>query len=487
MKNKMREKFIAGIMLSAFVLTSSVTPVVAFENYGYGDASAKPSIRTGEYAMLNLSSSISIPNGDSVVNLSLRDADVTQVLRMFADQAGMNIIFSPDVSGNVTMDLVDIPLSEALDLVVKTNKLYYDIKANTLVISTQEDSLNLADRGKTLTVIPVKYVNAVALSSFMNKSIFSAKGKGSIRPGMSKGFIVATNPANNELIVTGTEEDVALVRRIVDQFDKKPAITTFKVNHTTPAEMSAALCTSLLPSMTFLDFDEGSSGGAAGIPTGFASDEDSSDDSSGGGSISVGGGKLACRLATAQKTEETTNDEETFSLDSIPLMNLSISYFPTVGTIQVIGGSETQIDMIREYIQANDKKTPQAYLEVQIISLNESGSKTFDNTWQYLSKNFSFNAGGGQGFGTHPMHPVFLAGKGFLSYDAESWDTDKNKYDTSGGASKWPWSFYDKRNYSTSPQLVYSVNYLVENNKGRVLANPRVLLTSGQSSTIDLS
>ena len=35
--------------------------------------------------------------------------------------------------------------------------------------------------------------------------------------------------------------------------------------------------------------------------------------------------------------------------------------------------------------------------------------------------------------------------------------------------------------------MVYAVNYLVENAKGRVLANPRVLLTSGQKSTIDLS
>ena len=35
--------------------------------------------------------------------------------------------------------------------------------------------------------------------------------------------------------------------------------------------------------------------------------------------------------------------------------------------------------------------------------------------------------------------------------------------------------------------MVYSVNYLVENQKGRVLANPRILLTSGQSSTIDLT
>lgn len=476
MKNKIREKIIASVMLSAFMITNSMTASFAMNDY-YGYEAGRPAIRAGESSVVNLSSDVTIPNSDSVVNLSLRDADVTQVLRMFADQAGMNIIFAQGVEGTVTMDLVDIPLKEALDLVVRTNDLFYDIKANTLVVSTTENALSLAERNKSMTVIPVKYVNAVAISHFLNTSIFSAKGKGALNPGMSKGFIVATNPATNELIVTGTENDVALVRRVVEQFDRKPAINTFKVNHTTPAEMSASICSSLFPSMTIINTD-GSSGGAAGIVTGFASDDDSSSSSSGGGgTISVGGGQLACVLGAQQKTEESTNDEETFKLDSLPLLNLSVTYFPTQGTIQVIGGSESQIDMIKEYIAANDKKTPQAYMEVQVISLSESGSKTFDNTWQFLSKNFSFNAGGGKGFATDSMYPVFFAGHGYYLVDSTSWDDKKNAYETIGKVSKW----------STSPQLKYSVNYLVENKKGRVLANPKVLLTSGQQSTIDLT
>ena len=124
-----------------------------------------------------------------------------------------------------------------------------------------------------------------------------------------------------------------------------------------------------------------------------------------------------------------------------------------------------------------DKKTPQAYLEVQIISLTESGSKTFDNTWQFLSKNFSFNAGGGNGFATDPLHPIFFAGHGYEIVDSSSFNSETGKYDVKGQLVK----------QSGSPTLVYAVKYLVENSKGRVLANPRVLLTSGQKSTIDLS
>ncbi len=479
MRNKIREKIVASVMLSAFAITNSMTAAFAMsEFYGYVDG-VRPAIRTTESASVNLRTAVKIPNADSVVNLSLRDADVKQVLRMFADQAGMNIIFSPEVEGSVTMDLVDIPLGEALSLVVKTHKLFYDIQANTLVVSTAEAALSVAERNNNITIIPVKYVNAVAISSFLNRSVFSAKDTGAMNPGMSKGFIVATNPAANELIVTGTENDVAIVRRIVEQFDKKPTITTFKVNHTTPAEMSASICSSLFPSMSIVS-TEGSSGMAAGVPTGFASDDSSGDSSGGGsssGSIAVGGGKVACVLSAQQMTEETTNGDETYKLDSLPLMNLSVSYFPTLGSIQVVGGSDTQIEMIRDYIAMNDKKTPQAYLEVQIISLSESGSKTLDNTWSYYSKNFSFNAGGGQGFKTDPMYPIFFSGKGYTLVDTDSWDPETNSYESSGKVGRW----------SGSSQLVYAVNYLVENKKGRVLANPRVLLTSGQPSTIDLT
>lgn len=485
MKNKIREKIIASIMLSAFAVTNCFT-TAAFamdDYYGYSEMN-RPAIRSAEAQnSVNMDIGTSISNADSVVNLSLRDADIRQVLRMFADQAGMNIIFSPSITeGTVTMDLVDIPLQEALNLVVKTNDLFYDIQANTLLISKKSEAMSVAK--KDMTLIPVKYVNAAALASFLNTNIFK---NDSVKAGVSVKPVVTINPATNELIVMGTANDAKIARQIVEQFDKKPAVTTFKVNHTTPAEMADLICSSLLPST--LSSEGGSGGGgssssassgesseaptgfAAGVPTGFASDESSESseggDGGGGSGFAVGGGKLLCTVDSSVSSD---------GLEGLSLKNLSVSYFPTLGTIQVIGGSESQIEMIRDYIAINDKKTPQAYLEVQIISLSESGAKTFDNTWQFLSKNFSFNASGG--IATDSMYPVFFAGKGYyLVNSQDGWDDEKQRYETTGTVGKW----------GTSPQLVYTMNYIIENDKGRVLANPRLLVTSGQSSTIDLT
>lgn len=482
MKNNFRKKFIASAILLTFAVTNSTLATYAFSDYS-------PVLRTntGSNSTLGVKSDVKISNGDSIVNLSLRDADITQVLRMFADQAGMNIIFSPSVKGTVTMDLVNITLEKALDLVINTNKLYYDIEANTLVIATDKEDVALRTN-KNMDIIPVKYVSASSIADFLNKNIFI---KGGPNPGVSTKPIATVNPATNEIILMGTDNDTVLAQRIIEQFDRKPAITTFKVNHTTPAEMADMICNALVPSMLPGGGSSGGSGGGGGdssstgfaanitgVPTGFASDEGDSSDSgssggSGGGSISVGGGKLVC-------TVEQKDAGGKGGVAGLPYQNLSVSYFPTLGTIQILGGSPTQIEMIKDYITANDKKTPQAYLEVQIVSLSESGSKTFENTWTFLSKNFSFNAGGGSGFATNSLYPVFFAGRGYAITDGTgSWDKETHTWEPNitGVVQKW----------STSPQLMYAVKYLVENNKGRVLANPKILITSGQESTIDLT
>ena len=208
MKNRIREKIIASVMLSAFAVTNLSTAAFALDGIygGFDDASSRPLIRSTESAPMDLGSNLKISNADSVVNLSLRDANIKQVLRMFADQAGMNIIFSPNIEeSTVTMDLVNIPLSDALNLVITTNDLFYDIEANTLIISKKDEALSMAKKGMTL--IPVKYVSATAIATFLNTNIFNKSG---INPGLSTKPVVTTNPATNELIVMGTANDAEL-------------------------------------------------------------------------------------------------------------------------------------------------------------------------------------------------------------------------------------------------------------------------------------
>ena len=73
-----------------------------------------------------LAGDVKLTDSDDTITLSLRDSDVKQVLRMFADKAGLNIVFHNTVSGRVTLDLVNTPINEAFNLVLKVSRQYND-------------------------------------------------------------------------------------------------------------------------------------------------------------------------------------------------------------------------------------------------------------------------------------------------------------------------------------------------------------------------
>lgn len=473
MENKILNKLIASLMLVSFVFTNGTMMASAMENAGavqYG-RDGRPALRdnNGEYS-LKLKGDVSFVRKNPAISISLRDSDVKQVLRMFADKAGMNIVFHDSVSGNVTLDLVDVPLNRAFEMVMEINDLNYVVDDRTIIVAKAGTSgFNFAKQDMTL--IPVKYVSAAALADFLNKNIYAMH-----KPGLSDTDIVTTNPVTNELIVFGTKTDVAIAKKVVAQFDKKPQTTTFKVNHTTPAEMADMICNMLLPASSGATAggssggggssstsetapvkggdDGASTGGAAGIMTGAAAASDSS-------SIALNAGTVVCTL----------DGQVSGSVSSLGLQNLSVAYYSQLGTVNIIGGSESQIEMIKDFIAETDKKQPQAYLEISIVELNEDGSKTLQNEWKLWSKYFSATFDG-ESTKTNPLYPTMIKGTGYDIVDT-SGDTPEVKYSVA--------------KYTGPMTLSYAINYLVRNSKGRVVANPRILITNGEESTIDIT
>lgn len=442
MKN-MFKKISTTMILLTFVLSNTMTIASAksFRNLlsfssDNGYTADKPVLRDPEPSVLDLYGQVSITNRNIPINLSLRDSDVKQVLRMFADKAGLNIIFKANVSGTVTMDLVNVPLNSAFNMVMETADLAYVLEDNTLIITSPDDETNATKQ--PMTVLPVKYVNASAIADFLTNNIYGVK-----RPGFSSNSIVTTNPATNELIIFGSKNNVEIAKKVLDQFDKKPATASFKVNHTTPEQMAQMICNLLLPST-----GGASTGGAAGIMTGGAA-------STGGDGIVLGEGTIACTLSSNNSGGEGASA-------AMPLGSLSVAYYTQLGTVNVVGGSMQQIDMIREFIEKNDKKQPQAYIEFSIIELSEDGSRQFNNTWSFTSKHFSVTSNAG----------TTRVGSGAPD------DTGALPGITFGPRTN---------TYSGSPSLVYAINYLLENNKARTISNPRIVVTNGQESTIDMT
>ncbi len=72
------------------------------------------------------------------ISLSLKDADIKDVLRTFADLTGLNMAVDPGVGGSVTVDFVDVPWDQALDIILRQNNLTFSLEGNVMRIGTIE-------------------------------------------------------------------------------------------------------------------------------------------------------------------------------------------------------------------------------------------------------------------------------------------------------------------------------------------------------------
>lgn len=81
------------------------------------------------------------------ISLSLKDADVKDVLRLFHDVSKLNIVVHPSVQGKVTIDLENVPWDQAMDIVLKNNGLDYVYENNVIwVAPAAEISRKFADK-----------------------------------------------------------------------------------------------------------------------------------------------------------------------------------------------------------------------------------------------------------------------------------------------------------------------------------------------------
>lgn len=425
-------------------------------SYMYNQQDSLPSILNmnsidarGIEATLKLDSLPTISNSKAKVNLSLRDSDIKQALRMIADKGGLNIVFDKSVDGKITLDLNNVTVNDAFMIIFKSSQLTYTMDGNTITVMTIEASKNLAYTQQNMTVLPIKYVNAENVANFLNANLFNSKIFG-----LSNKQIVTSNPATNQIIVFGTMADVNAIKRVLPMIDTKPMVNSFKVNHTTPEEMANLICEAL-----FYNQGNGS----------MASQGTSTSSSSSDERISLGEGKIACRFS----------GQEVPSSEVSPFANtpLTIAYFPELGKINSYGGSVEQVEIIKEFIKEHDKKQLMAYIELSVIELNETGSKEFSNTWNLWTPFISL--GFDQSNGLTTLSPFFIWGNNYTTSVTDSITGD----DGSTSTTTTPTTISKSNNSA----LVYQLKYLIENNNGRVLTNPKIMVTNGKTAIIDMT
>ena len=71
-----------------------------------------------------------------IISLDLKDVDVKDFFRLIGDISGLNLVLDPNVSGNLTLLLKDVPWDQALDVVLRNYQLQGQLQGNVLRILT---------------------------------------------------------------------------------------------------------------------------------------------------------------------------------------------------------------------------------------------------------------------------------------------------------------------------------------------------------------
>ncbi len=419
------------------LLTALIAAGACFAIDGKQYASNTPAIqnlkKSDDFSMPLLEGGVSITKSPKLLTMSLRESDARQVLRMLADKAGMNIILHDSVSGTVTLDLVNVTLNKAFEYVMVLNDLAYWVDGNTLIVASKSASKDLAFAQQQIRTFDVKYENAGRIAEFLNKNIYKLKN-----PGLSNDEIAMSNPNTNQIMIVGTEKDFEIAKKIIEQFDKKSETVMFKVNHLAPGKMAGIVCHKVFKSNEIKDEDSDSEG--------------------------KGGAKIAC----SSKDIEGSEVEGTFS--SFKSNGLVVTYYPDLGTIGISGATKEQLELVDEVIAQNDVKQRQAILEIAVLELNATGSREITPNWTVTAGSFQLG---------------FEGGALSIDFNANMRDQQQSSNSSASGGGATLSSALPVN--PDGLQITNRIAVAINQGKGRVLSNPKVLVKNNVESTLDIT
>jgi type IV pilus assembly protein PilQ len=179
-----------------------------------------PTMAGESYAATELENQAEVWTGEPIT-LTLKDADVKDVLKTFSVLTDLNIVLDPGVSGSVTVELRQVPWDQALDLILKINNLDYVLENNVLrVAPTTKLAAEKAgkvrleeerEKAKPLSTYlkPLSYAKADYVATLLKGDSYLLSSRGS----------VTIDQRTNTLIIRDVADRVEGILRLIDSLD----------------------------------------------------------------------------------------------------------------------------------------------------------------------------------------------------------------------------------------------------------------------------
>ena len=155
------------------------------------------------------------------LSLDFKDADIKNILRLIAEVSDLNIIVADEVTGKITMRLVDVPWDQALEIILRSKNLGQRRDGNVIRIAPA-DALRKEEQAKfeeqkskerleptVNELIPVNYASAKEIMPQVKSILRSERGD------------VKVDERTNTLIVKDIATNIPDIKNLIKFLDTK--------------------------------------------------------------------------------------------------------------------------------------------------------------------------------------------------------------------------------------------------------------------------
>ncbi len=154
------------------------------------------------------------------ISVNLKDVDLKDFFRLIHEISGLNVVLDPNVHGNLTIVLDDVPWDQALDIVLKNNDLARELEGNVLRVATVETLKKEADGRRAQVEAEALAVEKVSVTRFL--SYAHAKDVTiTVKKFLSQRGDVVADERTNAVIVNDIPKVIPIIDRLLTQLDRK--------------------------------------------------------------------------------------------------------------------------------------------------------------------------------------------------------------------------------------------------------------------------
>lgn len=432
----------------------------------------------------NIKANLPIPGGQQLVTMSFHGISIQDALRALAQKGGFNVLIDESVTGEISVDLNNVTIQDALESIKSYGNLVYAIQGNNLTVAHATSPKGQSLKKAATRIFALKNANASQVASILNNTLFADAAAGGTAGAMGAagggGAGTATpKPVTadfhtNSIIVVGQPQDIQAVEKHLAILDQPRQSRTWRLSHANALDVATILSSSLfnegVPVLAAGGTGgSGGSGGAGGTgsvgqtPAQVRVVADNVQEGQGANQSSQSGGSSGGQTSLTNTINLRTRVKAVQTISLAP--NGPVILPDTrLNTLTLMGTAE-QIAMVEAMIPMLDRKIPQVVLETALIELSETGIRE-------LGFNFGVNVGG---FKLGSNNTSTNNGTGSAIGVGTSSETPRESL----------------LQFTTSPtrrmkDFYYQINALVNQNKAKLLANPSIITTSNDEAVISI-